>query len=157
MRSSFINTFTHSVTDTYSKQKAFCSVGEAQCSVHYLLESLTQSASVWRKNENCGTESFRHQKSFRAKWPHLIYRMLIKQIVTQQWLGGVAAHPSSVSFMISQISMLRVQSSACRPPSVALSEEKVPIEYLVSISTYFLLILDFTFIMVSTAVRRTTN
>lgn len=36
-------------------------------------------------------------------------------------LDSATAHPSSVSFMMSQISMLTVQSSFWRPPSVALS------------------------------------
>lgn len=36
------------------------------------------------------------------------------------------AYPSSVSLMMSQISMLRAQSSLCREPSVAFSEEKKP-------------------------------
>lgn len=38
----------------------------------------------------------------------------------------VPAYPSSVSLMMSQISMLRAQSSLCREPSVAFSEEKKP-------------------------------
>lgn len=35
-------------------------------------------------------------------------------------------YPSSVSLMMSQISMLRAQSSLCREPSVAFSEKKKP-------------------------------
>ena len=35
-------------------------------------------------------------------------------------------HPSSVSLMMSQISMLRAQSSLCREPSVAFSVEEKP-------------------------------
>ena len=40
--------------------------------------------------------------------------------------AGALTYPSSVSLMMSQISMLRAQSSLCREPSVAFSEEKEP-------------------------------
>lgn len=41
------------------------------------------------------------------------------------WLSACSpAYPSSVSLMMSQISMLRAQSSLCREPSVAFSEER---------------------------------
>lgn len=36
-------------------------------------------------------------------------------------VGGAGTHPSSVSLMMSQISMFKVQSSLCREPSVAFS------------------------------------
>lgn len=42
------------------------------------------------------------------------------------WPPVCGPHPSSVSLMMSQISMLRAQSSLCREPSVAFSVEKKP-------------------------------
>lgn len=46
--------------------------------------------------------------------------------VTRGCPAGAPTYPSSVSLMMSQISMLRAQSSLCREPSVAFSAEKEP-------------------------------
>ena len=105
----FIHFLFQSVTRTENKDFLWYGAGWWSTAVTVLIVWITEWASVT-------TDQFRKQ-TFSS------YITLIKHIITQQWsnLDSATAHPSSVSFMMSQISMLTVQSSFWRPPSVALS------------------------------------